>query len=295
VTVNSGLICSGSSFSIIPAGASTYTIEGGNTSVSPLTNTSYTVNGTSAEGCVSANTAISSVTVNTTPTVSVNSGSICEGESFTITPSGALTYTISGGNTVVSPVTTSTYNVSGSSAEGCVSNNTAVSSVTVHAKPAVLVTSTSTMLCAGESVSLTASGALSYSWNTSENTAAITVTPATTAAYTVTGTDANGCSLTVSFSQEVNACTGLQNAVRASEIGMQVYPNPTNGAFTLELEGLSGEYTTLTLSNTLGQIVYRERTQLSQISLNISDLEAGLYILKAENKGLVKTVRIIKE
>ena len=45
--------------------------------------------------------------------------------------------------------------------------------------------------CDGDSTSLTASGALSYVWSTSDTTAEITVRAS--GAYTVTGTDGNGC------------------------------------------------------------------------------------------------------
>ena len=48
-------------------------------------------------------------------------------------------------------------------------------------------------VCIGNSVVLTASGADSYLWSTGETTASITVSPTSTTTYTVTGTDANGC------------------------------------------------------------------------------------------------------
>ncbi|MCC6182218.1 MAG: T9SS type A sorting domain-containing protein [Bacteroidia bacterium] len=131
ISVNSGSICSGTSFTITPSGASTYTIQGGSAVVSPTANSTYTVVGTSSAGCVSANTATSNVTVNTTPTVSVNSGSICSGTSFTITPSGASTYTIQGGSAVVSPTATANYTVVGTSSAGCISN-VATSNVAVN-------------------------------------------------------------------------------------------------------------------------------------------------------------------
>ena len=73
-----------------PSGATTYTYSSGSNVVSPLTNTSYSVTGTSALGCIGVSTAVSNVTVNTTPTITVNSGVICTGQSFTMSPSGAI-------------------------------------------------------------------------------------------------------------------------------------------------------------------------------------------------------------
>ncbi|MDX2173205.1 MAG: T9SS type A sorting domain-containing protein [Bacteroidota bacterium] len=191
VSVNSGAICPSGSFTIVPSGANTYTITGGTSIVSPVLSTNYSVTGTSAQGCVSSNTAISSVTVNTTPTVSVNSGAICSGDSFTIVPSGANTYTITGGTSIVSPVLSTNYSVTGTSAQGCVSSNTAISSVTVNSLP--ILTVPSVTICAGSTATLNASGANTYTWNTGSNASSILVAPVTTTTYNLNGTSATGC------------------------------------------------------------------------------------------------------
>lgn len=131
LTVNSGQICAGESFTITPTGAATFTISDGNNSVvSPTTTTNYTVTGTSAEGC--ENSTVNTVTVNPLPIITVNSGTICAGQGFTISPSGASSYTISGGSSTIFPTTSGTYTVTGTSAEGCSGNSSAVSTVVVE-------------------------------------------------------------------------------------------------------------------------------------------------------------------
>jgi len=55
----------------------------------------------------------------------------------------------------------------------------------------------------GQSTTLTASGAVSYIWSTGQTGATITVTPSETTTYTVTGTDANGCTGTASLTVSV--------------------------------------------------------------------------------------------
>ena len=132
ITVNSGAICAGQSFTINPNGANTYTIQGGNAVVNPSINTTYTVIGTSTAGCVSQAVATSSLIVNANPTITVNSGFICAGENFTIYPNGANTYSIQGGNAVVSPTINVTYTVAGTNSAGCVSQTFATSSLTVN-------------------------------------------------------------------------------------------------------------------------------------------------------------------
>ncbi|MEZ4798299.1 MAG: gliding motility-associated C-terminal domain-containing protein [Flavobacteriales bacterium] len=48
-------------------------------------------------------------------------------------------------------------------------------------------------ICVGESITISASGAVSYSWSSGSQSSNATVQPNTTTTYTVTGTDANGC------------------------------------------------------------------------------------------------------
>jgi len=187
ISVNSGAICSGQSFTMVPSGAETYTFSSGSPVVSPTVNTSYSVNGTSADGCVSSSPAISNVTVNSLPVISVNSGSICSGQSFTMIPAGAETYTFSGGSSVVSPIATTSYSVNGTSAEGCVSSSPAISNVTVNSLPVISVNSGS--ICSGQSFTMIPSGAETYTFSSGS----AVVSPTVNTSYSVSGTSAEGC------------------------------------------------------------------------------------------------------
>jgi uncharacterized repeat protein (TIGR03803 family) len=187
ITVNSGTICAGNSFTMVPGGAVSFTYSSGGPVVTPPSNSTFTVTGTSAQGCVSNPGAVSSVTVFARPTVSVNSGTICSGQSFTMSPSGAFSYTVSGGSFVVAPTSNTVYNVTGSSAQGCVSSNTAVASVTVNNLPFITVNSGT--ICAGSSFVMIPSGATSYTYSSGS----ATVTPPSSAAFSVTGSSAAGC------------------------------------------------------------------------------------------------------
>lgn len=293
ITVNSGSICTGNSFTITPSGASTYTISGGVSVVSPMTNTLYNITGTSAQGCVSSNTAISNVTVNITPTIAVNSGTICSGNSFTLVPSGANTYTFNSGNAVVSPSTTSSYSVTGTSAEGCVSSNTVVSNVTVNALPNVNSTASNATICIGETSTLSASGASTYVWNTTSTLVTLVVSPTITTSYTVSGTDNNGCVNTSAITQNVSACTGIDKVAEALEATISIYPNPNNGEFTI----LSSSDSRLSIINELGQIV-------KTVSLNannehkvlINEMANGIYFVVGQsNNQVIKQKMIVNK
>lgn len=60
--------------------------------------------------------------------------------------------------------------------------------------PTMSIVSSGNNICSGNSVTLTASGAPIYSWNTGATVDSIIVSPSTTTIYTVTGTISNGCS-----------------------------------------------------------------------------------------------------
>lgn len=197
-------ICSGQNVNLTGSGATTYSWSTGastsTTNVAPSVNTIYTVTGTTS-GCSS--TAMVTVTVNPTPTVSVNSASVCSGASVNLTANGATTYSWNTGATssaiTVTPAITTVYTVTGTSA-GC--SNVRTTTVTVNATPTVAVNSST--VCFGTPANLTASGATTYSWNTGATSSAISVTPAVTTIYTVTGTT-SGCSGSRTTTVTVNA------------------------------------------------------------------------------------------
>lgn len=203
ISVNSGSICSGKSFTMNPSGASTFTFSGGSNIVSPLSNTSYSVTGTDGLGCISAAPAISDVTVHTTPTVSVNSGTVCSGQSFTISPSGALSYTFLTGSTIVTPASSSNYSIIGESALGCISSNTAVSAVVVNTLPVISIVSPTAATCSGGSITLSGQGADTYTWSGGISNG-IAFAPAASGTYSVSGTNTlTGCSSAISASINV--------------------------------------------------------------------------------------------
>jgi sugar lactone lactonase YvrE len=125
VTINSGSICSGQSFTLVVGGASTYTYSGGSALVSPTVTSSYSVVGTSTLGCISSNIAVSTVTV-TAPTVSVSTTNslLYTGRTATLLAvSSATNYVWNTGGTtpsiVVSPTITTTYSVTVTDNIGC--------------------------------------------------------------------------------------------------------------------------------------------------------------------------------
>ncbi|MBA2612334.1 MAG: T9SS type A sorting domain-containing protein [Bacteroidetes bacterium] len=289
VSVAGGSICNGQSFTLTPSGASTYTFSTGPV-VSPSVTSSYSVTGTSAAGCVSSNTAVASVTVNASPTISIASGAICAGGSFTLSPSGASSYTYVPAGPVVSPTATATYSIIGTNTIGCSSN--AVASVTVNASPTVSAVSNTSLICAGQTASLTASGAATYTWNTAATTTVIAVSPTVTTSYTVTGSGATGCTNTFTISQAVSPCTGI-NATTASVNGVLVYPNPNTGVFTIELN--NGSVKNIDVMDLTGRIVLSNTTSNDKVDFNINTLANGVYYVRIQSNNTVEVIKIVKQ
>jgi hypothetical protein len=275
VSVNNGTICAGQSFTMMPTGALTYTYSNGSNVAMPTADATYTVTGTDGNGC--ENMATSSVTVNALPTVSVNNGTICAGQSFTMVPTGALTYTYSNGSSVAMPTADATYTVTGTDANGC--ENMATSSVTVNALPVLSVTTSNTLMCTGQSVTLSVSGADTYTWSTNETSSSIVVAPTSQATYTVDGTDANGCSNTTTITQDVSLCTGIASNSPSSSL-LNIYPNPNNGTFTVK----SDTDMHLNLTNALGQVIQIiELNYSNNQETTVNVLANGVYFITGQN------------
>lgn len=87
-----------------------------------------------------------------------------------------------------------------------VENSCGTTTDTIHitAAPIPTVTVNSATICLGQIATLTASGALTYSWNNGSNANPLLVSPDTITTYTVIGTNASGCTGTDSSTVYVN-------------------------------------------------------------------------------------------
>ena len=166
---------------------------------------SYSVMVNSLSLACSDTSLIKVITTTPAPIVSASiDQSVCSGSAVTLNGSGALTYAWNNGVTnAVSfiPTTTATYTVTGTDLQGCI--NTATTTVTVNALP-IVSASIDQSVCSGSAVTLNGSGALTYAWNNGV-TNAVSFIPTTTATYTVTGTDLQGCINSATTTVTVNA------------------------------------------------------------------------------------------
>jgi gliding motility-associated-like protein len=240
-------VCKGSTTTLTGSGATTYTwspstglscTSCANPTATVNATTTYVVTGTNALGCVGTDTVV--VIMKPLPTVSAGADKIiCKGSSVSITATGASSYSWSPAtglscsscaSPVVSVTSTTSYVVTGTDSNGCVNNDTIV--VKVNPLPTVSA-GPDKSICAGSSVSLSATGARSYNWSPATGLscttcASPTASPVSTTTYTVTGTDTNSCvnsdtiTVTVNPIPVVNAgadqsiCTGSTTTLTAS-------------------------------------------------------------------------------
>jgi gliding motility-associated-like protein len=188
-------VCPGTAVTLSGTGASSYAWDNGVTNgvaFTPASTATYTVTGTDANGCVNTDQVIVTVSNNITVDAGVDQ-TVCEGTLVTLSGSGALTYSwdngVTDGVAFTSAAGTVTYTVTGTSAAGCIGTDQVL--VLVNALPTVGAGSDQTV-CPATAVTLSGSGASTYTWNNSVIDG-VSFIPASTATYTVTGTDDNGC------------------------------------------------------------------------------------------------------
>jgi hypothetical protein len=251
----------------------------------PSSSSVYTIVGTNSIGCKSTQT--KSITIIPSPTLSINNGLICLGESYTLSPSGALTYTYSGGTQIVSPTVTSTYTVSGTGANTCVGN--ATNTVVVYPLPNVSIVADKTEICSGESIFLNGAGAAFYLWSGGQNTSSVNVSPAFTSTYTVTGIANTGCSGDASFVVNVNECLGISEG-SANSKRVVVFPNPSRGEFFIE----SSIQIQLLVTNALGQIILRKEVSEGVNKIDLSIYSSGVYFIRYKTGSLTEIIKLIK-
>lgn len=249
-TSNNAPICSAQNLSlnVTAAGSApiTYTWLGvgsinSSSIANPIVNNSssgtYTV--FLANACGSSSATIN-VNINPTPTLQVNAASICSGGVATITASGANTYTWNNTTTnpsfTASPISTTNYTLNGTSSAGCAAN-TVTTSITVVA--GLSLTINSPTICVGNSATIIAQGASTYTWsNLTATTGVIVVSPTINTSYSVSA-NASGCANTVSAVSMVVvnplptvAIVNTQKQICLQQVSVTLVGSPSGGSFS---------------------------------------------------------------
>ncbi|MDV7698373.1 choice-of-anchor L domain-containing protein [Chryseobacterium soli] len=281
ITCTTNQITLNASASVIPAGSTiAWTTTGGNivsgaNTLNPVVNAggvyTLTVTNVSQPGNLSCSyTSTVTVTEDKTPPVAGLVSShvqICVGESVTLTASGGVTYNWgnglpgNGSTQVVSPNTTTVYQVYAVGANGCISTTPATVTVIVG-PPVAGISANPTKICAGDSVTLTATGGITYSWvGLTGNGNTQVVSPTVTTTYSVYALGGNGCSSVnpatitiqvvpaiVSTLKDVYVCVGDKGTLDAGAGPNYTYLWSTGATTQTITTSVTGTYS-VTISN----------------------------------------------
>jgi len=261
------VLCHGASTGSITANAATggtgaftyaWTPSGGATlTASSLAANTYTITATDANGCTAtANATLTEPASSPTVTIASQVNILCHGSSTgSITANaatggtGAFTYawTPSGGTTLTaSSLAANTYTITAKDANGC--TTTANATLTQPgSSPVITIASHVNVLCHGASTgSITANaatggtGAFTYTWSPSGGTN-LTASSLTAQGYTITATDANGCTATANFTITQ---PGSSPAITiASHVNILCHGNSTGSITANAATGGTGAFT----------------------------------------------------
>ena len=266
---NNGFGCVGTTFTLnLPgSGVSSFTTSGpfgiqtGSIVVfTPTSSSCFTVL-SSIGGCTANTTRCYTLTSNPNVTTA-SSVSICYGGYAALSASGASSYTWSNGSSGnianVSSTVSATYTVVGSN-PGCTTTSSAVAIVTIIPSPVISVAGLSTV-CPGVNLSLTASGANTYTWFAGSTYVSFnsTATINNNSCFTVTGASSNGCMSTTNICPSTLPTQSISIASSGNAIC-------SGGSVTLTAIGASN-YTWNTNANTSAIVVSPTSSQCYSVA-----------------------------
>lgn len=111
--------------------------------------------------------------------------------------------------------------------------------------------------------------------------------------YNYTGT--NGCVFKEILSTVVSACSAINE--NSTVVHLEIFPNPTEGIVSLKLKGSAAVQSSVTLMDISGRVfdlgtIALDRGEVTTI--DISNFQAGLYILTIKNQQGVSTMKLLR-
>jgi hypothetical protein len=168
-------------------------------------------------------------------------------------------------------------------------------SVLINKAPTVSASTNTLLLCTGSSATLSANGAVTYSWSTGGSGSSISVSPVVTTNYMVVGSDATGCENGTVVTQNVSTCASIQQTANENS-GVSVYPNPFREQTTMQLQITSGSSVQVNLFNAVGQkinSIENRHLEAGTYNYNLNVPVKGMYFLMVTVNGITRTHKIV--
>ncbi len=254
-------ICNGSSATLNAGGGTSYLWSSGETTqgISTTTSGTYCVTVSSGFGCTAATCQLLTVLAPVVPVITSNSSTtFCQGDSVTLDAGVYASYLWSNGSTMesIAVMTSNTYSVTVTDVNGCMGSAVQLVTVSANAIPTIL-TNGPTMFCQGGSVTLDAGAFASYIWSNGSTMESINAMSSAT--YTVTVTNAQGCTGTASqmvtvvppitglaITGPASACAGGSVTLTTGAYSSYLW---SNGATTQSISAMTTGIYYLTVSN----------------------------------------------
>lgn len=250
----------------------------------------------------------------TVPTATTNPMTVCDGDSVLMTISGTLNdatmwkiYTGSCGGTLIDSTTGTTAMVAVSAPSttyfirgegGCVTPGSC-GQVTAFgiANDDATFSYPATSFCTTDGPTTPTANTPNGTYSSSpaglsinSSTGVITPSTSTPNTYMVYYTTNGTCPSTDSVTITISICTGID--VNNNEL-TNIYPNPTNGLFTIKLNNYKN--VSLTITDAIGKEIMNKTITSNTTQVNLQGYKKGIYIVKLEGTNLNTTQKIILE
>lgn len=172
------------------------------------------------------------------------------------------------------------------------------STVMVNALPTLTAVANPTLLFRNMTCTLTAVGAVNYTWTPvmpAQNTGTAYASPLMTTTYNLLGEDTTDCRNTSTVQVRVisDCWTSLPvNTFKEAEV--LVYPNPTGGKITLE----GSVYARLEIEvfDAMGKLLLTKTWNApDDKTLDLTEFSKGMYFLKVQDGNQVRVMKLLKE
>lgn len=191
-----------------------------------------------------------------------------------------------------------TYSVIVTDANNCTANASVIINDPAPFNVSITANDT-TSFCPGDSVVLSSSPASSYLWSNGATAQNATIT--TSGTYSVTATDANGCSgtspaISVTVLPMSICAAGIAEGAEISQ--PVIFPNPASDMLSISIPSVQNGNYRLIIRNAIGQVVTDETVKVQNNSLSelipVKEFEKGIYFLTIESGATISTSRFSK-
>ncbi|MFC5269460.1 T9SS type A sorting domain-containing protein [Adhaeribacter terreus] len=307
----SAALCSGSAVTLTAASTTTgatYQWYLNGTAITGATSATYSANAAGnytataivGNSCASSASNIIALTLNTTPPAPginlTGTAAICSGDSAILTANSAVTgatFTWFNNGNLIQGATSANLIIKAAgsytavaTANGCASPASVARVITIKQRPVAPIISKNGNL-------LTSSIATGNQWY--KNGTAIpgavapTLNVSSNGAYTAKVT-ANGCASLASNTITI-ANTGIND--EQNNLQVAVYPNPSNGLFTLNLQ--KGHTYTFVITDLTGKVIEQKTVKTKTAQLDLSKAAKGIYLLNITSEYKTATRKLFVE